>query len=63
MATAQHGLEVLCPPGVAEGDLISITADGIAYDVRVPAGVGAGDTFHVDVITPGSTPSPPPGSD
>ena len=40
-------LDVVCPPGVAPGDLITVEAQGKAYDVVVPDGVETGTTFQV----------------
>ena len=41
-------MEVTCPADATEGTLLSVTAaDGTLLQVRVPAGVSPGDTFHV----------------
>ena len=41
-------MEVSCPADAAAGSLLTITApDGAEFEVRVPAGVSPGDTFHV----------------
>lgn len=40
-------LNVVCPSGVAPGDLITVEAHGQAYEVVVPDGVEPGATFLV----------------
>lgn len=47
-----HLMEVTCPPGVAEGDLISVEADGAFFDVALPAGVGEGEIFQIELPDP-----------
>ena len=45
-------VDVVCPDGVGEGDLISIThpdAPELSYDVAVPAEVRPGVTFQVEL--------------
>lgn len=53
-------LDVICPPGVAEGELISIeTAEGVVT-VPLPANVYEGDTFKLE-LTGEEEPEPPGG--
>ena len=45
-------VDVVCPDGVGEGDLISIQhpeAPESSYDVAIPTGVGPGVTFQVEL--------------
>ena len=44
-------VDVVCPEGVAEGDLISIQHPETTqcYDVAIPAGVGPGVSFQVEL--------------
>ena len=44
-------VDVICPEGVAEGDLISIQHPETTqcYDVAIPAGVGPGVSFQVEL--------------
>ena len=42
-------LAVVCPDGVAAGELLNIEHDGATLEVTVPEGCGPGDTFHVEL--------------
>ena len=42
-------VDVVCPAGVGEGDLISVEHAGEAFDVAVPPGVSEGDAFTVEL--------------
>lgn len=42
-------LDVVCPEGVAEGELISIQHEGQNFEVSVPPGVEPGGSFQVDL--------------
>lgn len=51
-------LEVVCPPGAREGELIHAeTADGRPFDVVVPAGVHEGEAFQVELHADSSAPT------
>ena len=46
-------LAVICPDGVQEGDMITITtASGEELTVAVPPGVAPGDEFEIEVVPP-----------
>lgn len=40
-------VDVTCPPGVGEGDLISVTVGDATFNVELPSGVCEGDVFAV----------------
>lgn len=44
-------VDVTCPPGVSEGDLLSIArpSDGASFEVPLPGGVLEGDLFQVEL--------------
>lgn len=44
-------VEVTCPPGVAEGELLSVTrpSDGASFETALPGGVSEGDLFQVEI--------------
>ena len=42
-------MEVTCPPGVQEGDVIAVEADGTFFDVALPPGVGEGSVFQIEL--------------
>jgi hypothetical protein len=45
-------LAVVCPDGVAAGELLNIEHDGATLEVAVPEGCAPGDTFHVELAAP-----------
>ena len=46
-------LDVECPSGVVEGELITVqAADGLSFEVALPPGVSPGDTFQVEIEVP-----------
>lgn len=46
-------LDVECPEGVGEGELITVqAADGLSFEVAVPPGIFPGDTFAVEIEVP-----------
>jgi hypothetical protein len=54
-------MEVVVPPGVAAGDVISFESlDGTLMEVLVPDGLSPGDAFVVDVTPPSPTMPPSP---
>ena len=60
----EHCVDVTCPPGVAEGDLISVSFSGNSYDVAVPQGILEGDLFQVFLPeAPPAEDAPPPEMD
>ena len=55
--------EAVCPEGCGAGSSIVLDVDGASYEVTVPAGVDAGDSFHVSIAIPdeeGGAPEPQP---
>ena len=51
-------VDVVCPEGVAEGESAHVCfADGREFDVVLPAGVSAGDTFRVELQADASLPT------
>ena len=42
-------VEVVCPEGVGEGDMIQVEHCGQSFDVPLPAGVAAGCAFQVEL--------------
>ena len=42
-------LDVVCPAGIGEGEILQVEHEGQAFDVPVPPGVHEGDTFQVEV--------------
>ena len=44
-------IDVVCPDGVAEGAMLSVSFDGTNYEVAVPSGVAPGDNFEVEITT------------
>ena len=42
-------VDVTCPPGVSEGDLISVTVGQSTFEVALPPDVVEGDTFCVEL--------------
>ena len=45
-------LAVVCPDGVAAGELLNIEHDSTTLEVAVPEGCAPGDTFHVELAAP-----------
>ena len=45
-------LAVVCPDGVAAGELLNIEHDGTTLEVAVPEGCAPGDTFHIELAAP-----------
>ena len=52
-------IDVVCPPGVGEGELISITFEEVSFNVEVPAGISANDTFAVELPEEHGSVEPP----
>ena len=52
-------VDVTCPPGVAEGEMISIAFGDANFDVEVPPGIMEGDLFQVFLPTPEGADPPP----
>ena len=42
-------VDVVCPPGVSAGDLISVAIGNHTFEVSLPPNVFDGDTFSVDI--------------
>ena len=42
-------LDVVCPEGAGEGQLVTVAHGGQSFDVTVPPGLSAGDAFKVEV--------------
>ena len=42
-------LDVVCPEGAGEGQLVTVAHGGQSFDVTVPPGLSAGDEFKVEV--------------
>lgn len=42
-------LDVVCPEGTGEGQLINVEHGGQSFDVTVPPGLSVGDTFQVEL--------------
>ena len=42
-------VEVVCPEGVGEGDIIQVEHCGQSFDVPLPAGVAEGCAFQVEL--------------
>jgi hypothetical protein len=58
-------VEVVCPEGCSEGEGITVDVSGGQLEIEVPAGVGPGDTFRVEVpevavVQPRRDAAPPP---
>ena len=49
MAKRTATVSTVCPPGCAAGDTLQIEHDSTAYDVPVPEGVVAGQSFQVQL--------------
>ena len=52
-------VEVVCPEGVGEGDIIQVEHCGQSFDVPLPAGVAEGCAFQVE-LPEVELPEPPP---
>ena len=55
-------VEVTCPEGVSEGELLHVEYEGVSFDVHVPPGVQSGSTFAVELETAATQPESEPES-
>ena len=52
-------LDVVCPEGAGEGQLVTVAHGGQSFDVTVPPGLSSGDAFKVEVeVEPEADPEP-----
>ena len=55
-------VDVTCPEGVSEGELLHVEYEGVSFDVHVPPGVQSGSTFAVELETAATQPESEPES-
>ena len=55
-------VDVTCPEGVSEGELLHVEYEGVSFDVHVPPGVQSGTTFAVELETAATQPESEPES-
>lgn len=48
-ALMPNTIDVVCPPGVGEGELISVNFEGASFNVTVPPGIYENETFAVEL--------------
>ena len=53
-------VEVTCPEGVSEGEVLHVEYEGASFAVHVPPGVQCGYTFAVELETAATQPEPEP---
>jgi len=53
-------VEVTCPEGVSEGEVLHVEYEGASFAVHVPPGVQCGFTFAVELETAATQPEPEP---
>ena len=52
-------MDVTCPSGVIAGDLITVTLDGVSFDVELPLDIHEGEIFQVALPAGVDAPSLP----
>ena len=56
-------VEVTCPEGVSEGELLDVEYEGATWSTRVPSGVQSGAMFAVELDIAAAQPEPVPDYD